>query len=182
MSGHQGDRVGGRVVIAGAGPVGMIAALLLARWGVPSVLLEAKPSREAIGSKAICFQRDVLDILDRVGVAQPAVAEGVTWYHGLTFYRDHQLFETTFPQVGRSAFPPFINLSQSTLEDLLFAQVDAEPLVNVRFGARVTGLAQDDAGVAVDVEGGGGPATVPTVQSASCSGCRSRATPSPSSS
>jgi 3-(3-hydroxy-phenyl)propionate hydroxylase len=161
------------VVIAGGGPVGMLAALLLARWRVPTILLEARPARTTVGSRAICFQRDVLDILDRVGVAQPAVAEGVTWYHGLTFYRDHQLFETTFPQVGRSAFPPFINLSQSTLEDLLFAQVDAEPLVNVRFGARVTGLAQDDAGVAVDVEGGGGPATVSGAYLLGCDGAHS---------
>ncbi|CAN5921754.1 FAD-dependent oxidoreductase [soil metagenome] len=140
------------VVIAGAGPVAMIAALLLARWHVPTVLLEAKAVRDAIGSKAICFQRDVLDILDRVGCAQQAVAEGVTWRRGLTFYRDHELFETSFPEVGQSAFPPFINLSQSTLERYLFERVAAEPLIDVRFGHRVVGLDQDDEGVTVDAE------------------------------
>ncbi|HEX6257519.1 MAG TPA: FAD-dependent monooxygenase [Euzebyales bacterium] len=173
MTTHQRDGADDRVVIAGAGPVGMIAALLLARWGVPSVLLEVKPSREAIGSKAICFQRDVLDILDRVGVARSAVDEGVTWYHGLTFYRDHQLFEITFPQVGQSAFPPFINLSQSTLEDLLFAQVDAEPLIEVRFDTRVIGLSQDDAGVSVDVARGAGSATVGGAYLLGCDGAHS---------
>jgi 2-polyprenyl-6-methoxyphenol hydroxylase-like FAD-dependent oxidoreductase len=173
MTTHPRDGADGRVVIAGAGPVGMIAALLLARWGVPSVLLEAAPSREAIGSKAICFQRDVLDILDRVGVAQAAVDEGVTWYHGRTFYRDHQLFEITFPDIGRSAYPPFINLSQSTLEDLLFAQVEAEPLADVRFDTRVTGLAHDDAGVSVDVSGGAGSATVAGSYLLGCDGAHS---------
>jgi 3-(3-hydroxy-phenyl)propionate hydroxylase len=173
MTTHRREAAEGRVVIAGAGPVGMIAALLLARWGVPTVVLEAKPSRAAIGSKAICFQRDVLDILDRVGVARPAVDEGVTWYQGLTFYRDHRLFETTFPQVGQSAFPPFINLSQSTLEDLLFARVDAEPLAEVRFDSRVTGLAQDEVGVSVDVDSGAGPATVSGSYLLGCDGAHS---------
>lgn len=140
------------VVIAGAGPVAMIGALLLARWDVASVLLEAKPTREAVGSKAICFQRDVLDILDRVGCAQQAVDEGVTWWRGLTFYREHELFETTFPESGQSVFPPFINLSQSQLEEYLFDRVADEPRVDVRFGHRIVGLDQDDAGVEVDVE------------------------------
>jgi 3-(3-hydroxy-phenyl)propionate hydroxylase len=173
MATHRPDDHRDRVVIAGAGPVGMIAALLLARWDVPTVLLEAKPSREAIGSKAICFQRDVLDIFDRVGVAGPAVDEGVTWYHGLTFYRDHLLFEITFPQVGQSAFPPFINLSQSTLEDLLFTQVDAEPRTEVRFGTRVTGLTHDDAGVTVAVATDDGSHAVEGAYLLGCDGAHS---------
>lgn len=141
-----------RVLIAGAGPVAMTAALLLARWGVATVLLEAKPARDGTGSKAICFQRDVLDIFDRVGVAEAAVAEGVTWWHGLTFYRDHELFETTFPETGQSGFPPFINVSQTFVEDLLWARVTGTPLIDVRLGHRVIGLEQDETGVAVTVE------------------------------
>ncbi|MFI7704221.1 FAD-dependent monooxygenase [Nonomuraea sp. NPDC049480] len=47
------------VAVLGNGPVGQTAALLLARWGVPSVLLDARPRRDAVGSKAIVQQRDV---------------------------------------------------------------------------------------------------------------------------
>jgi 2-polyprenyl-6-methoxyphenol hydroxylase-like FAD-dependent oxidoreductase len=141
-----------RVLIAGAGPVGMTAGLLLARWGVPSILLEAKRQRDPVGSKAICFQRDVLDILDRAGCAAQAVAEGVTWWHGLTYYRDQVLFEITFPETGQSRFPPFINLSQTRMEALLAERVASEPLIEVRFGDRVVGLDHDDAGVRVEVE------------------------------
>ena len=38
------------VVIAGGGPVGMTTALLLARHGVPSVVLEAEPLATRVGS------------------------------------------------------------------------------------------------------------------------------------
>ena len=148
------------ILVAGAGPVAMTAALLLARWGIRTVLLEAKPHRDPVGSKAICFQRDVLDVLDRVGCARQAVTEGVTWWHGLTFYRDHLLFETTFPETGQSAFPPFINLSQTRVEGLLAERVEAEPLIDVRFGHRVIGLDQDDDGVRVRVETPDQPVTL----------------------
>ncbi len=56
------------VLVVGAGPVGLTTALLLANWQIPTVVLEAAPGHEDIGSRAICFQRDVLDIFDRVGV------------------------------------------------------------------------------------------------------------------
>ena len=48
---HVGEDVKLRsepVVVAGAGPVGMVAALLLARCGVPSVVLEEQPRRIAV--------------------------------------------------------------------------------------------------------------------------------------
>ena len=53
------------VAVLGAGPVGQTTALLLARWGVPTVLLDQRPARDAVGSKAICQQRDVLDVWAR---------------------------------------------------------------------------------------------------------------------
>ena len=162
-----------RVVVAGAGPVAMTAALLLARWGVPTLLLEAKHERDAIGSKAICFQRDVLDVLDRVGCAETAVAEGVTWWRGLTFYREHVLFETTFPEARGSAFPPFINLSQTRLERLLAARVAAEPLIELRFDHRVVGVEQDHAGIEALVETPDGATSISGRYLVGCDGASS---------
>jgi 2-polyprenyl-6-methoxyphenol hydroxylase-like FAD-dependent oxidoreductase len=161
------------VVIAGGGPVGMIAALLLARWDVPTVLLEAGTSHAGVGSKAICFQRDVLDILDRVGCARPAVAEGVTWWHGLTFYREQELFETTFPESGDSDFPPFINLSQTSLERHLWDRVVDSELIDVRLGHRVVGLEHHDTGVTVDAETADGRRRVAGAYLVACDGAGS---------
>ncbi|WP_433237402.1 FAD-dependent monooxygenase [Actinomadura nitritigenes] len=140
------------VVVAGAGPVGLVAALLLARAGVPATVLEAADRCEPTGSKAICFQRDVLDVLDRVGCAERMIARGVTWTTGRTYYRGTELFAVTFPGTGRGDVPPWINISQAEVERYLRDLADAEPLVDVRYGHRVTGLHQDEDAVRVRAE------------------------------
>ena len=132
------------VIVVGAGPVGMAAALLLARWGVPSIVLEAKPGPDPTGSRSICVQRDVLDIYHRVGVADQLLAEGVTWHVGRTFYREHELFTITFPDSGRSAFPGFINIAQSSVERALAAAVAAQPRIDLRYGHDVVDVDQVD--------------------------------------
>jgi 2-polyprenyl-6-methoxyphenol hydroxylase-like FAD-dependent oxidoreductase len=129
------------VLIAGAGPVGLVAALLLARWDVPSVVLEAQEHRSQAGSRAICFQRDVLDIYDRAGCMEDMLAEGVTWTTGRTFYRSDELFVVTFPDTGASTLPPWINISQASVERYLLARAAAEPLVDLRAGHTLTELA-----------------------------------------
>lgn len=137
------------VVVVGAGPVGQTAALLLARWGVPSVVLDARPARDAVGSKAICQQRDVLDVWDAVGAGARIAAEGVTWTTARTFHRGAELFAHTFVDAGHPAFPPFVNLSQSRTEEILDERIVAQPLVDLRWGHEVVDLTQDGDGVDV---------------------------------
>lgn len=146
-----------RVIVVGAGPVGQSAALLLARWGVPVTVLDGRPGRDLVGSKAICQQRDVLDVWEAVGAGRAIADEGITWERARTYYRDHELFCATFPDRGRSAFPPFVNISQSRTEEILDERMAAAPLIDVRWGHEVTGIAQDDDGVSItcDTRDGG---------------------------
>lgn len=137
------------VVIVGGGPVGMTAALLLARYEVPTIVLEASDQRDPIGSKALCMQRDVLDILERVGCGDRLLAEGVTWTMGRTYYRDHELFQITFPEVGDNHYPPFVNVGQDRTEHWLEQAVNEEPLIELRFGHRVTNIVQTPESVTV---------------------------------
>lgn len=145
------------VVVVGAGPVGLTTALLLARHGVASMVLDAgaRSSAPAVQSKAICQQRDVLDIWDRVGVASHILAEGVTWTRGRTFYQGRELFSVEFDDPGESPTPPWVNISQSSTVRYLLAAADRHPLVDVRFGHEVVDVEQDDAGgapVTVEVQ------------------------------
>ncbi|MEU3274979.1 FAD-dependent monooxygenase [Saccharomonospora sp. NPDC006951] len=142
------------VAVVGNGPVGQTAALLLARWGVPVLLLDRRAERDRIGSKAICQQRDVLDIWEAVGAGRRIASEGLTWTTARTFYRDTELFAYTIAESGRSCFPPFVNLSQARTEEILDERIAAQPLIDVRWGHTVTGIGQDSAGVELRCEGG----------------------------
>jgi 2-polyprenyl-6-methoxyphenol hydroxylase-like FAD-dependent oxidoreductase len=132
----------GPVLVVGAGPVGQTAALLLARWGLRVVVLDGRPARDTVGSKAICQQRDVLDVWESVGVGAEVARRGVTWTTARTFHRDTELFSVRFADRGQSPFPPFVNISQCETERLLDERIAAEPLIEVRWGFRVTGIAQ----------------------------------------
>jgi 3-(3-hydroxy-phenyl)propionate hydroxylase len=137
------------VLVLGAGPVGQTTALLLARWGIPTIVLDQRPARDAVGSKAICQQRDVLDIWEAVGAGRRIADEGVTWTTARTFYRDAELFSYPVAEPGRSVFPPFVNISQSRTEQILDERIAAQPLVDVRWGHQVVHIEQDATGVDV---------------------------------
>ena len=157
------------VLVLGCGPVGQTAALLLARWGLRVVVLDGRPERDLVGSKAICQQRDVLDVWDAVGVGAEIARRGVTWTTARTFHRDRELFSMRFADRGRSPFPPFVNISQCDTEALLDAQIAAEPRIDVRWGHHVTGLGQDTTGVTLTCENG---ATIRGSHAVVCAGAR----------
>ncbi len=141
------------VVVVGNGPVGQTTALLLARWGVPVTVLDARPAREVVGSRSICQARDVLDVWSTVGAGAIADA-GVTWTTARTFHRDRELFSWSFVDRGHSPLPAFVNISQSDTERILDAAVAAQPLIRVRWGCEVVGFDQDPDGVTARCAGG----------------------------
>ncbi len=164
---------GDPVAVIGNGPVGQTAALLLARWGIPVVLLDARPERDPIGSKAIVQQRDVLDVWSAVGAGEQIAAEGLTWTLARTFYQQHELFAVEFEDRGRSAFPPFVNISQSRTEQILDERIAASPLIDVRWGHDVVGVAQDDERVMITCRTRDDAVTVHAPYVIACGGARS---------
>jgi 3-(3-hydroxy-phenyl)propionate hydroxylase len=160
------------VLVIGNGPVGQTTALLLARWGVPTVLLDRRARRDLVGSKSICQQRDVLDIWDGIGVGRAIADEGLTWARARTFYRDRELFCVELPSTGRSSFPPFVNISQCRTEQLLDEQIAATPLVDVRWGHTVVGLREQAGEVQAECEVAGedGTRTLGAPYAVACAG------------
>lgn len=130
------------VVIAGAGPIGLAMAVDLALRAVPSVVLDGK-NRVSIGSRAICWSKRSLEILDRLGVAGRMLEKGVTWKIGRTSHRGEEICSIDLlPHEGHK-MPAFINLPQHYLEEFLVARCrDFPDLIDLRFRNRVIGVEQ----------------------------------------
>ena len=99
------------VVVVGAGPVGLAAAIDLALRGVPVVLID-DADRIGEGSRGICWAKRTLEICDRLGVGESLVAQGVTWKLGKLYHGDDLVFSfDLLPEDGHK-MPAFINLQQ----------------------------------------------------------------------
>ena len=142
-----------RVLIAGAGPVGLVAAAHLARAGVPVTVFEegADLSTE---SRASTFHPPTLDMLDALGAAGPLIAQGLkaptfqyrTKKHGL-------LAEFNFAAISDATKHPYrLQSEQSKLTRILFDQMRGHPNFSLQFGSRVVGVVQDASGIDVTVE------------------------------
>ncbi len=147
---HSGASLNHRVAIVGAGPIGLTAALTLARHGIASVVLDAKTSFND-GSRAICIARSSMQILDRLGVAQPFLAKALGWLHGSTFYRGRVIYRLEMPHSAHDKFLPMYNLQQQYIEQYLHDAAVRDPLIEMRWASEVTDTRPDDQGVTLHV-------------------------------
>ncbi|MBW8314833.1 MAG: FAD-dependent monooxygenase [Hydrogenophaga sp.] len=160
------------VVIAGAGPIGLVAALELARHGVKSVLLEAE-RQVSEGSRAIVFTRRSMEILQQVGVADRVTQNGLPWRFGNSVYRGQRVFRMEAPHDPDDRFFPMINLQQQYLEEYLIDAVRANPLIELRWGNRVNAVTQDGQGATLEVDTPEGPYTLQADWLVAADGARS---------
>lgn len=139
------------VVVVGAGPIGMVTALNLARLGVRSVVLEAEV-QVSQGSRAIVLTRRSMEILQTTGVAAPFLERGLQWSRGRSLYRGREVYQMEMPHDLDDRFLPGLNIQQQYTEEFLVDAIEASPLVELRWGSKVVGLAADDQGVTLRVD------------------------------
>ncbi len=149
------ETTGHQVLIAGAGPVGMLTALGLARWGIASVVIEADDS-VCEGSRAACISRRSLEILDRHGVAQALMEKGLAWTRGRSYYGNDEIFVFDMPSSPEDKYPPMINLEQYYIEQFLLDEIDrinasTPGLIDLRWASRITHFEQSAEGVQATV-------------------------------
>jgi 3-(3-hydroxy-phenyl)propionate hydroxylase len=167
-----GDMADYRVVVVGAGPVGLSLAIDLAQRGQKVVLLD-DADRIGEGSRAICFSKRSLEYWDRLGVGQRMVDKGVVWSVGRIFHGDSQLYQfNLLPEPGHKR-PAFINLQQFYAEAYLVDRVGQLPAIDLRWRNKVTGLEPRNDGIALTLTTPDGPYRLLAEYVVACDGARS---------
>lgn len=142
------------VLVVGAGPTGLMAALVLARRGVPTILIDGKagPTRE---SRALAVQARSLEIYQQLGLADRVLADGYLANRMQLGSGTEPLgFRIDEAQREDTDFPGLHIFEQSRNEELLAGELERTD-VDVRWGHRLVALldGDSDAGVTALVEG-----------------------------
>jgi len=157
MTGHA-------VVIAGGGPTGLMLAGELALVGVEAAIVERRASQDLAGSRAGGLHSRTIEILDQRGIADRFLSEG----------QRAQVARFAGTRLDIGNFPTRHNyglgLRQNHIERILAGWV-GELAVTIYRAREVTGFAQDDTGVDVELSDG---QTLRAEYLVGCDGGRSR--------
>lgn len=139
--------------MAGAGPVGGVAAYLLATRGIDVVVCETDAD-SAQDLRASTFHPPTLEMLDELGLANEIINQGLKApiYH----WRERQtgvVLDFDMSEIAdRTRYPFRVQCEQFHLARMLAARLSEHPNADVRFNHRVIWFEQDAEGVDVAVE------------------------------
>src|SRR3954465_9174651 len=133
-----------QVVISGSGPAGMMLAAELALAKVDVAVLERRGEHVLTGSRAGGLHSRSIEVFDQRGVADRFLAEGQTVQ--VVSFGSTMLDLSDFP----TRHPYTLGLWQNEIKRIMAAW-GAELPVEVHYGREVTGFAQDESGVDVEL-------------------------------
>jgi 3-(3-hydroxy-phenyl)propionate hydroxylase len=141
-----------RVLIAGAGPVGMVAAANLVRHGIPVTVLEANAALSE-ESRASTFHPPTLDMLANLGLAEPLIAQGlIAPQFQYRHKRDGVIAQFDFAGIADATAHPFrLQCEQSKLTRILLERLRGTPNFEIVFSSPVTNVIQNADGIEVTV-------------------------------
>ena len=160
------------VVVIGAGPIGLTAALDLGRRGLATVVLDDNDT-VSIGSRAVCYAKRPLEIWNRLGCAAPMVAKGVSWKVGKVFFENDLRYAFDLLPEADHEMPAMINLQQYHLEEMIIAACGTLANVDLRWKHKVIALRQEPDHVVLTVETPDGIFTLEADWVVACDGANS---------
>jgi 3-(3-hydroxy-phenyl)propionate hydroxylase len=146
------------LIVVGAGPVGLAAAIDARLQGL-EVLLFDEDDSVSVGSRAVCYAKRTLEILDRFGIGQPLCEKGVSWNVGRTFLQEEEVYQFNLvPDAGHKR-PGMINLQQYYLEEAMVKRA-VELGVDIRWKCKVTGVSSEANHASIQVDSPDGVFTI----------------------
>jgi 3-(3-hydroxy-phenyl)propionate hydroxylase len=162
------------MVVIGAGPIGLTAALDFAKRGIPTIVLDDN-NTVSIGSRAVCYAKRPLEIWDRLGCARPMIEKGIEWQVGKVFFKDDLAYTfDLLPEEGHK-IPAFINLQQYYLEEYMVDECMKSNLIDLRWKHKLINLSHDDDGASLTIETPDGVFTMEADWVLACDGANSDA-------
>ncbi|KEF60689.1 uncharacterized protein A1O9_02250 [Exophiala aquamarina CBS 119918] len=142
----------GKVIVVGAGPVGLLTALLLAKKGIPVEILEAQ-SKVNESPRGLAYGLPAVKVLQRAGVLEETIKRGfipkdVAWRHPDGEY----IIGFNRLEALADGLPRSVVLPVGSLSTLLLEEVQKYSNATIHWGHRVIGVGQDDNNGWVDVE------------------------------
>src|SRR5215813_4704097 len=150
------------ILVAGGGPVGCIAALALARQGIPVHVLEAE-ARVDDSPRAATTHAATLEMLAELGLVDEVMRRGLVEPKFRIWDRASRevIVEFDFGMLkDDTRFPYVVQCEQHKLANMTLERLRDFPHVSVAFSARVTGLRQHDDRVEATIESVTGSRTV----------------------
>lgn len=154
-------RIETQVLIVGAGPVGQLAALLLARQGIASVLIDRRLARST-APKAHAVNPRTLEICDSVGVSATALrqagasANDAGWVRFVGTLSGPDFGHLPYERQDDAALAdtpfPLTNMPQPAFEAALAKAIEAEPLIDMRRGWACIDVSDHGQGVTSTLE------------------------------
>lgn len=145
------------VMVAGAGPVGLVSALKIARAGIPVMVVDCEPDVIRL-PRAVVYHAPTVEMLERLGLLDELKAAGI-------LKQDYQFRTVTGDILAApdmsvltpedTAFPFNLHMPQHELASAILRNLLSTPGAAVHWNTRVTGLTQDDDGVTVTLESAG---------------------------
>ena len=160
------------VLIVGAGPTGMTAALALARYDIPSIIVD-QDNKLSDGSRAIAYHHSTLAVWEKLGVGAPILAKGIVWNTRQTFLGEKKLYTQSFLLEHSALLPRFLNLQQYYLEAFLLERIQSEPLITLHWEHKVVGFTETEAAIQLEIETHNGTSQLTGTYALACDGARS---------